>query len=361
MAADENDNKEMLMRNNNGILRRAGRAACMFAAAALCAPAMAAGGGVNIVGSSTVYPFSTVAAERFAQITGGKAPKVESTGSGGGLKIFCAGAGASTPDITNASRRIKPSEQKLCAANDAGGILEVKIGYDGIVIGQSAKAEAFALTPRLLFLALARRVPDGKGGVIDNPHKQWRDVDSSLPPLPIRVYGPPPSSGTRDAFVELVMDEGCHSFADLKAMEKELQKAACRALREDGAFVEAGENDNLIIQKLAASPGALGIFGFSFLDANRNKVRGLAINGVAPEFDSVSDGSYPVSRPLYFYAKLSHFATKPELKSFVRFFVSEEVMGEDGFLAERGLIPLPPGEYDAIVDAVMQQTPMAAL
>ncbi|MGI9338570.1 MAG: substrate-binding domain-containing protein [Gammaproteobacteria bacterium] len=344
---------------NTTISRRAGCAIVLFAAA-LCLP-LAAGGGINIVGSSTVYPFSTVAAERFAQITGNKAPKVEATGSGGGLKIFCGGKGEATPDITNASRRIKPSEQKLCAQNGAGDILEVKIGYDGIVIGQSATADAFALTPKVLFLALARQIPDGNGGVIDNPHRQWRDVDSSLPQLPIRVYGPPPSSGTRDAFVELVMDEGCHLFDELKALPKDRRKAACRALREDGAYIEAGENDNLIIQKLTASPDALGIFGFSFLDANRGKIRGLSINGIAPDFDSVSDGAYPVSRPLYFYAKLSHYKDKPELESFVRFFVSEDVMGEDGFLAERGLIPLPPDEYDLVVGAVEKQKPMAQL
>ena len=349
----------MTKANNNTDTRRARRAAVLLVAV-LCFP-LTADGGINIVGSSTVYPFSAVAAERFAQITGGKAPKVESTGSGGGLQIFCAGAGASTPDITNASRRIKPSEQKLCTTNNVGGILEVKIGYDGIVIGQSTKADAFALTPRLLFLALARQLPDGNGNFADNPHRQWRDIDPALPALPIRVYGPPPSSGTRDSFVELVMDAGCDTFDEVAALPKEQHKAACRALREDGAFVEAGENDNLIIQKLVASPEALGIFGFGFMDANRAKVRGLSINGVAPGFDSISGGSYPVSRPLYFYAKLSHYASKPSLESFIRFFVSEEVMGEDGFLAERGLIPLPPEEYAAVVKAATEQTPMAEL
>ena len=345
------------MPNNNQIRQ----AAAIFFAAVFCLP-LAANGNINIVGSSTVYPFSTVAAERFAQITGNKAPKVEATGSGGGLQIFCGGSGGATPDITNASRRIKPSEQKLCATNDVGDILEIKIGYDGIVIGQALSADAFALTPTMLFLALARQIPDGKGGVMDNPHQQWRDVDSALPPLPIRVYGPPPSSGTRDAFVELVMDSGCHSFAALKALEPDKRKKAlCRALREDGAYIEAGENDNLIIQKLAASPGALGIFGFSFLDANRNKVRGLPIGGVAPSFESVSDGDYPISRPLYFYAKLAHYAAKPQLELFIKFFVSPQVMGDDGFLAERGLIPLPPQEYDAAVRAAEVQTPMATL
>ena len=338
-------------------------AALLAAAFCLSAPA-AAREGINIVGSSTVYPFSTVAAERFSQITGKSAPKIESTGSGGGLKLFCKGEGANTPDITNSSRRIKKSEQNLCAENGVTDILEVKIGYDGIVVGQSIGAQSFALTQKQIFLGFARQVPDGNGGLHDNPHKQWNDVDSSLPELPIEVYGPPPTSGTRDAFVELVMEEGCDSFAELKAIkktDKKRHKAVCTAMREDGAFIEAGENDNLIIQKLAASKGALGIFGFSFLDNNRDTVRGLEIGGVAPEFDAIADGSYPVSRPLYFYAKLSHFAAKPDLESFVRFFVSPEVMGDDGFLVERGLIPLPQAEYASTANAVETHTPMAAL
>ena len=338
-------------------------AALLAAAFCLSAPA-AAREGINIVGSSTVYPFSTVAAERFSQITGKSAPKIESTGSGGGLKLFCKGEGDNTPDITNSSRRIKKSEQKLCAENGVADILEVKIGYDGIVVGQSIGGESFSLTQRQIFLGLARQVPDGNGGLQDNAHERWSDVDSSLPALPIEVYGPPPTSGTRDAFVELVMEEGCDSFAKLKAIkktDKKRHKAVCTAMREDGAFIEAGENDNLIIQKLAASKGALGIFGFSFLDNNRDTVRGLQIGGVAPEFEAIADGSYPVSRPLYFYAKLSHFAAKPDLESFVRFFVSPEVMGDDGFLVERGLIPLPQAEYAGTANAVETHTPMAAL
>ncbi len=322
------------------------------------------GRGVVVVGSSTVYPFSAVAAERFAQITGGRAPKIESTGSGGGIKIFCAGQGGGTPDIVNSSRRMKPSEQKLCAENNAGGILEIKIGYDGIVVAQSAEAKPFALTREILFLALARQLPDGEGGMQKNPHQQWSDLDSSLPALPIRVYGPPPSSGTRDAFAELVMEEACAEFPGMREQKKADKKkfrALCGAMREDGAYIDAGENDNLIIRKLLASPDSLGIFGYGFLDASRGKVRGLSIGGVAPEFDAIADGDYPVSRPLYFYAKLAHYSLTPELESFVRFFLSPEVTGEEGFLAERGLIPLPPEEYRAMQNAADERRPMAQL
>ncbi|MGI9298735.1 MAG: PstS family phosphate ABC transporter substrate-binding protein [Gammaproteobacteria bacterium] len=317
---------------------------------------------IDIVGSSTVYPFSAVAAELFALSGGGKAPKVEATGSGGGLKLFC--AGGDSPDITNASRRIKKSEQKLCAENGVREILEIKIGYDGIVVARSAAAESFDLTRRDLFLALARQTPDAAGNLIDNSHRTWRDADASLPGVEIRVYGPPPTSGTRDAFAELVLEKGCDSHPQLKALkksDKSRHRAVCHGVREDGAYIESGENDNLIIQKLAANPDALGIFGFSFLEENRDKVRGLSVEGVAPEFDAVADGSYPVSRPLFFYANLARYDETPGLREFVEFFVSEDVMGEDGALTDRGLIPLPPDEYAAAVRAAQTRTPMEKL
>ena len=329
-------------------------------AAALAAPGFAAE--INIVGSSTVYPFSTAAAELFAEETGGKTPKVEATGSGGGLKLFCAGGGA--PDIANASRRIKKSEQELCAQNGAGGILEIKIGYDGIVVAQSVDSAPMELTRRRLFLALARNVPDGSGNLAENPRRSWRDVDASLPDAPIRVYGPPPTSGTRDAFAELVLEHGCNSFPELKALkksDKQKHKAVCHGVREDGAYIESGENDNLIIQKLAANPGALGVFGFSFLEENRDKVRGLKVENVAPEFDAIAGGAYPVSRPLFFYAKLSRYGAAPGLREFVEFFVSPEIMGEDGALVERGLIPLPDAEYEKTARDAQNQTPMPEL
>lgn len=317
---------------------------------------------IDIAGSSTVYPFSAVAAELFAQAGGGATPKVEATGSGGGLKLFC--AGTNPPDITNSSRRIKKSEQKLCAENDVHKILEIKIGYDGIVIARSAKSAPFALTRRQLFLALARQTPDASGALTDNPHQTWRDIDASLPAIQIHVYGPPPTSGTRDAFAELVLEKGCALYPQLEALEKTDKpryRSVCHGVREDGVYVESGENDNLIIRKLVSNPDALGIFGFSFLEENRDKVQGLPIEGVAPEFDAVADGSYPVSRPLFFYANLTHYAQTPGLREFVEFFVSEDVMGEDGALIDRGLVPLPPDEYADVVRAAQTQTPMARL
>lgn len=332
--------------------------------AGLLAVLPAAAAGIDIVGSSTVYPFSAVVAELFAEASAHKAPKVESTGSGGGMKLFCAGLDDGTPDITNASRRMKKSEQVLCAKNGVTEIQEVKIGYDGIVIAQSAAAEPFALTQRQLFLALGRQVPDSAGKLIDNPHKTWRDIDASLPALAIRVYGPPPTSGTRDAFAELVLEKGCASFPQLKEMReknKKIYRAVCHSIREDGGYIEAGENDNLIIRKLSANPDTLGIFGFGFLEENRDQVRGLAVEGVLPEFDAIAAGDYPVSRPLFFYAKIAHYSAVAGLADFVEFFVSEEVMGEDGILAERGLIPLPAAEYAHVVGAVKQRAGMAQL
>lgn len=326
-------------------------------AALAAAPATA----IDIVGSSTVYPFSTVAAERFSQITGNSAPKVESTGSGGGMKLFCDGVGDNTPDITNSSRRMKASEQKKCDANGVTDVIEVKIGYDGIVMAQSLAGTEMGLTRRDVFLALARQVPDANGNLVNNTNKTWQDVNAALPAIDIRVYGPPPTSGTRDAFAELVLEEGCDSFAALKKLEKKTHKAVCHSIREDGVYVESGENDNLIIQKLTASPTALGVFGFSFLEENRDKVRGLKVEGVTPEFEAIADGSYPVSRPLYFYAKKAHYGKTKALAEFVEFFVEEDVMGEDGFLVDRGLIPLPADDYAATKAAVNNRQNMPRL
>ena len=263
---------------------------------------------IAIVGSSTVYPFATVVAEQFGKTTQFKTPKIESTGSGGGLKLFCAGVGVEHPDVTNASRRIKVSECLMCKKNGVEDIIEVKIGYDGIVLANSKKSAPFKLTQKDIFLALAKDVPDPKGGekLVPNPYKTWKDVNASLPAVKIEVLGPPPTSGTRDAFVELAMEPGGKSFKWIKAMKKKDKskyKAICHTIREDGAYVEAGENDNLIVQKLIANPDALGIFGFSFLDQNTDKIQGSYIDKVAPNFESIADGSYPLSRPLFFYVK----------------------------------------------------------
>ena len=256
---------------------------------------------ISIVGSSTVYPFSTVVAEQFGRTSSFKTPKVESTGSGGGLKLFCAGVGVEHPDITNASRRIKQSEIDRCAKNGVTGIIEIKVGYDGIVIANAKKSDRLSLSRKDIFMALAHDVPaaDGSEKLIPNAAKTWADVNSALPAAKIEVLGPPPTSGTRDAFAELAMEGGCKKVAWLKAMkkkDKKAYKAACHTVREDGAYVEAGENDNLIVQKLEANPAALGIFGFSFLDQNSDKVQGSLVDGVEPTFENIAEGKYPVSR-----------------------------------------------------------------
>lgn len=306
---------------------------------------------ISIVGSSTVYPFSTTVAEQFGKTTRFKTPKVESTGSGGGLKLFCAGIGVSDPDITNASRRIKKSEYDRCQENGVKDIVEVKIGYDGIVLAHSKDAPQMDISRRDLFLALAKTVPDPRdeAKTIANPYTTWKDVNSSLPATKIEVLGPPPTSGTRDAFVELVMDEGCSEFPAIKALKKTDKgafKAICQTIREDGAYIEAGENDNLIVQKLEANPDAFGIFGFSFLDQNSDRIEGSLIDGKAPTFEAIADGSYPVSRPLFFYVKKAHIGTIPGIEEFLAEFASDKAWGEEGYLADKGLIPMPEDERE---------------
>ena len=312
---------------------------------------------ISIVGSSTVYPFATVVAENFGKTTSFKTPKIESTGSGGGFKLFCQGVGVDTPDITNASRAIKASEVKTCKKNGVSDIVEVKIGYDGIAIANSKKGPTLNLTRKDLYLALAKFVPDPKGGkrVVPNPYKTWHDVNSSLSKEKIEVLGPPPTSGTRDAFTELVMEAGCEQYDWIEAMKKSDKgkfKEICLSLREDGAYVEAGENDNLIVQKLVANPEAVGIFGFSFLEENSDKIQGSAIDGVKPTFETIADGSYPVSRPLFFYVKKAHIGTVPGMEEYLAEFTSEPAWGEYGYLSERGLIPMPAAERKKYAQSV---------
>ena len=317
---------------------------------------------VYIVGSSTVYPFSTVVAERFGRGSEFKTPKVESTGSGGGLKLFCDGVGVDYPDVTNSSRAIKQSEVDTCAANGVTEIVEVKIGYDGIVLANAIGAPAVSLTRADLFRALAKEVPgDAEGELIENPNVTWADVNPALPATRIEVLGPPPTSGTRDAFVELAMEGGCKTvpwIKDLKSTDKDRYKAICHTIREDGAYVEAGENDNLIVQKLEANPDAFGIFGFSFLDQNGEKVKGAKIDGVEPTFDAIADGSYPVSRPLYFYVKKAHVDVIPGLRGFLREFTSERAWGDEGYLSDRGLIPMPDDERSEVAANVRDLKPL---
>lgn len=313
---------------------------------------------ISIVGSSTVYPFATVVAEQFGKTTEFNTPKIESTGSGGGMKLFCKGVGVEHPDITNASRRIKKSEFEKCQKNGVDKIVEVKVGYDGIAIANAKSGADMELGLKDIFLALAKEVPDPKGGdvpgkLVPNPYKTWKEVNSNLPDTNIEVLGPPPTSGTRDAFAELAMEGGCKQIGWIKAMKKEdkkAYKALCHTVREDGAYIEAGENDNLIVQKLDANPKALGIFGFSFLDQNTDKVKGSSVEGVKPEFEKIADGSYPISRPLYFYVKTAHIDSIPGIKEFLAEFTSEKAWGDEGYLTDKGLIPMPTAERKQFAD-----------
>ncbi|MEP3244580.1 MAG: PstS family phosphate ABC transporter substrate-binding protein [Sneathiella sp.] len=308
---------------------------------------------IRIVGSSTVFPFATTVAETFGNKGKFKTPVVESTGSGGGLKLFCAGIGDEHPDITNASRRIKKSEVEKCAKAGINDITEVKVGFDGIVLANSKSTAPIKLTKKQIFMALAKQIPiDGK--LVDNPYKTWKDVDPSLPNTKIEVLGPPPTSGTRDAFSELAMEGGAKKFASLKALrksDKKAFKAVAHAVREDGAYIEAGENDNLIVQKLVANPDAIGVFGFSFLDQNADKIQGGVIGGVEPTFENISGGKYGISRSLYFYVKAAHVGKVPGIKEFITEFTNEDAFGEFGYLTEKGLIPLSKEERAQVRDA----------
>ncbi|AHF03127.1 PstS family phosphate ABC transporter substrate-binding protein [Marichromatium gracile] len=336
-------------------------AAVTLAAASLSSQAMARDS-IYIVGSSTVFPFSTAVAETFGRNTDFATPKVESTGSGGGLKLFCAGVGVDHPDITNASRRMKASEFERCQEAGVEDITEVKIGYDGIALANSREADQFNLSLRDIWLALAKDVPNEAGELIPNPYQTWNEVNPDLPEVAIEVLGPPPTSGTRDAFVELAMEGGCKTYDFIKAMKKEDKskyKAVCHGIREDGAYVEAGENDNLIVQKLVANPDALGIFGFSFLDQNADQVQGSKVDGVEPTFESIADGDYPVSRSLFFYVKNAHVGTIPGIEEFVAEFTGEQAWGPEGYLVDKGLIPLPDAMRAEVASAAQSFAPMS--
>jgi phosphate transport system substrate-binding protein len=300
---------------------------------------------IEVVGSSTVYPFATAVAERFGKTTEFKTPKIESTGSGGGMKLFCKGIGTVHPDVTNASRRIKENEFKMCQANGVTDIVEVLIGYDGIAFANSRKTDQMSISRKEIYLALAKDVPnpDGSETFVPNPYSTWADINPALPAVKIEVLGPPPTSGTRDAFAELALEGGCKTFAWVKAIkkvDKPAYKARCHSVREDGAYIEAGENDNLIVSKLDANPNAFGVFGFSFLDQNSDKVQGSLIEGHAPTFESISSGDYQVSRPLYFYVKKAHVGVVPGIAEYLNEFTSEGTWGDEGYLADKGMIPL---------------------
>lgn len=321
-----------------------------FLLAGLCAAALATGGTaasardqIRIVGSSTVYPFTTAVAEQFSK-AGNKAPVVESTGTGGGMKLFCAGVGAQHPDASNASRRITKREFEDCKTNGVTDVIETKIGFDGLTVANSKSGPDLKLTKQQIFLALAKNVPNAEGKLVPNPYKNWSDINAALPNIKIEVLGPPPSSGTRDSFHELVMEPGAESIPALKALKAADRKAfdtAWKQLREDGGYVEAGENDNLIVQKLVANPASVGVFGFSFLEENTAKIKGATINGNAPTFENIASGTYTVARPLFIYFKKQHVGVIPGLDKFMAEFVSDRAIGEDGYLSRKGLVALP--------------------
>jgi phosphate transport system substrate-binding protein len=321
-----------------------------FLLAGLCAAALATGGTaasardqIRIVGSSTVYPFTTAVAEQFGK-AGNKAPVVESTGTGGGMKLFCAGVGAQHPDASNASRRITKREFEDCKTNGVTDVIETKIGFDGLTVANSKSGPDLKLTKEQIFLALAKNVPNAEGKLVPNPYKNWSDINAALPNIKIEVLGPPPSSGTRDSFHELVMEPGAEAIPALKALKAADRKAfdtAWKQLREDGGYVEAGENDNLIVQKLVANPASVGVFGFSFLEENTAKIKGATINGITPTFENIASGTYTVARPLFIYFKKQHVGVIPGLDKFMVEFVSDRAIGEDGYLSRKGLVALP--------------------
>jgi phosphate transport system substrate-binding protein len=298
---------------------------------------------IRIVGSSTVYPFSTVVAEAFAKSTGMKTPIIESTGTGGGVKLFCAGIGEDTPDFVNASRKMKKAEMEICVKNGVRDITEFKIGYDGLTIAMAKSAADLDISRKQIFLALAKQVPDKDGKMIDNPYKMWNEIDPALPARKIEVLGPPPTSGTRDSFAELYLKKGAEEFpslVELAAKDVAAFDAVWKTVRTDGAYVEAGENDNLIIQKIEANPDAFGIFGYSFLEENKNKLKAASIEGDQPTYESISLGNYKGSRLLYFYMKKDHLGLVPGMIEYVTEFTSKAAIGEDGYLLDKGLVGL---------------------
>lgn len=316
---------------------------------------------IRIVGSSTVYPFTTAVAEQFGKSGGGKTPVVESTGTGGGMKLFCAGVGVGHPDVTNASRRIKSGEFESCTKNGVTGIIEINIGFDGLTIAQSKAGAPISLTLAQVYLALAEQVPDKDGKLVANPNKLWSDVGGSLPATKIEVLGPPPTSGTRDSLHELFLEKGAEQIPALVELKKADAKAfekAWKSIRKDGAYVEAGENDNVIVAKLEANKNAFGVFGYSFLEENLTKLRGVPLDGVTPDFDAIANGKYKGARRMYVYFKQQHFGVVPGLEQFMAEFVSPRALGKDGYLARKGLVTLPPAELEAVRKAVLAKSPM---
>lgn len=306
---------------------------------------------VRAVGSSTIYPFSTAVAEKVVQ-QGGKSPVIESTGTGAGMKLFCGGVGASHPDIENASRRMKASEYQMCQENGVKEIIELQIGIDGIAFAEARQGPSIKLTPETVYRALAAN-PYGK----PNAARAWRDVDPSLPNIPILVYGPPTTSGTRDALAELILEKGCSAnpeMAALKEQDEDRFKQVCTQIREDGAYVDGGENDNLIVQKIAQNPRAVGVFGFSFLEENTDKLKGVPMSGVDPTYQTISDFSYPGARPLYIYIKKAHLGPIKGLEAFMKEWPN--AWGPDGYLKEKGMVISPDDVRAANAEVVANLT-----
>lgn len=328
----------------------------LFFSAALCSAAHAedfAREQMRIVGSSTVYPFVAASAEQFGRGTDFRTPIVEATGTGGGINLFCSGVGADTADMANASRQIKEKEVTLCHKNGVTDVLGIAIGYDGIVLANKLGETHWKLSIKQLFMALAKRIPKGNK-LIENPHITWHDVDPSLPKIKIEVYGPPPTSGTRDAFVELVMEEACKNLPAFKTAypDSSTRKAQCHLLREDGAYVDAGENDNIIVQKLVNNASALGIFGYSFLEQNADKVQAARIDNIMPSFENIVSGKYEISRSLFVYIKTQHKDLVPGMREFLEELMSENAASEDGYLTAKGLIPLTAAERKANLEKI---------
>ncbi|MGC4251190.1 MAG: substrate-binding domain-containing protein [Sphingobium sp.] len=334
----------------------------LFAATAVAALTLSgcgdhAGGGaggtrdqIRAVGSSTVYPFATAVAELFVQNNPGmKSPIIESTGTGGGMKLFCAGVGAQHPDIADASRRMKKAEFDQCQQNGVKDIVEIQVGVDGLAFAESNKGPGFKLTPKIVYEALAAN-PYGKG---PNKTQTWKDVDPSLPAVAISVFGPPSTSGTRDSLAELILEKGCQSDEAMKALKEKNEdefKATCTRIREDGKYVDSGENDNLIVQKLAANPNALGVFGFSYLEENKDTLKDVPINGIEATYETVSTGQYPGARPLFIYVKKAHMQAVPGLQAYLNSFAAN--WGPDGPLAKRGMVAAPEEVRKASAEAV---------
>ena len=336
-------------------------AACA-ACVAVSASSAVARDQIRIVGSSTVFPYTQAVAEQFANMTGAPAPIVESTGTGGGMKIFCAGVGTDHPDLTGASRAMKSSEYSLCAENGVSNITEALIGYDGLSIAASRDGDFdWDLTLSEIYLALGAQVPvDGEW--VDNPYESWSDINPNLPNQPILAYGPPPTSGTRDAFVELAMHAGCEEleFVSSGGYDSDWVEANCSRMRQDGMFVEAGENDNLIVQRLNADTNAMGIFGYSFLYENLDTLKAVMVNSVSPNAETIGDYSYPISRPLYFYTKNAHRGVIPNFQEFIEEYMSEEALAQGGYLSERGLVTLNDSDRSALQNAVINGINMQA-